>query len=203
MFEYFAGIVGRRDAFFPGYAEIISRNEHLNLSFQLYDGEKTESNQKAAASDGKQISADHAGNGSRKSDRSRGAIFIFLDQAAVEHDGGYDLDDGSRAVGSENVAVEGRLGTEYFYVPFASVKNYFFGEKGDASDAVGGRDRGVVRGKIDQEIECHVYGIKSAVKGNGFYFQKHVKYLDAFGFYGHSPVNFRLFDCRKIDRKVL
>lgn len=40
--EYFAGIISRVAAFLFGYAEIINRNKHLNVSDKLYDGEKSE-----------------------------------------------------------------------------------------------------------------------------------------------------------------
>ena len=50
MLEYLARVIGGRNTFFSGNAEIISGNKHLNSAFKLNDGEKTESDENFSSS---------------------------------------------------------------------------------------------------------------------------------------------------------
>ena len=49
-FEKLAGIVGGRGAFFFGHAEVVDRDEHLDVTSQLYHGKQPKCDQYHAAS---------------------------------------------------------------------------------------------------------------------------------------------------------
>lgn len=204
MLENLTGVIGGGDAFLAGNAEIICRNKHLNSAFKLNNGEKPKGEKNSSSVRGNEISVEKSCNRFWEIDIAIAEVALAVfGHAAAENDGRNNLNNRSRIIGGNSCAVDGDFGTEHLDVAFAAVKDNFFGKERDAGDRIGGGNRGVICGKTDFEIESHINGIKSAVERNRFHFKEHVKYFDAFGFYGKGAVDFCLLDFCKINLKIL
>ena len=203
VLKHLAGIVRGRYALFARNAEVVCRNEHLYPSFELNDGEKSEGDENFSVSAGGDSAAENFAYALRKVDFRLAAVAVAgVGEPCVKYNGRNGLNNRSRGVGGSSAVLKCIFGAENFYVPFAAVENDFLGKERDSRDGVRRGNGGVVSGKIHKEIESHNYGVKAAVKGNGFNFEENVKYFDVLRFDAESAVDFFLVAGGKIYRKV-
>lgn len=204
MLENLAGVVGGGNTFLTRNTEVIGGNKHLHLTFQLNDSEKSEGNKNSSCAGIYKVAFKKAGNGFREVYIS-GIVFTVavIRKAAVKNNRRYNLNNRSRAVGSKSRAGKRIFGTENFYVSFASVKDNLFGKEGNAGNGIRCGNRGVICGKVYKEVKGHINRIKTPVERDGFHFEEHVKYFDAFCFNAERTVDFCLFGFGKINLKIL
>lgn len=181
-----------------GYAEVINRNKHLNVSYQLNYREKTESCINRRLSAGK-IRNDRSSGTFADRLRDAANIFIAISYFSYPRRKRYRvnaLNNAARhiAVSSRcKIAVRGHIvgcaAGERPDVSVAAVKNDLFAERGNTLNLKRAAVRRHIKVEVEQEEECQVAGIKSFVKGNLFNADVCFKYLCRTQAYTYSLFN--------------
>ena len=169
--EQLARVVGRGDAFLIRDAEVIGRNQHGYVAYNLYNGKNTDGSVnnflriaaiestvqtladffRQAAATGFAAAARFA-NSRGKTDRIRNLNNCF----------GY-AQGGNRGTVA---AVFGVFGGKHFYVAVTAVKNYFFVEYAGAVNCGARRSRPHQNFQPDFKEKGHVHRVEAAVKGH-------------------------------------
>lgn len=167
--EQFTGIIRRRYTFFFGNAEIIGRNHHLHVAYDLYDGKQTDGCEYRAhlRTGGKVIAVYRLHTFGEAIARFK-ILRCALAQFGGKGNGFCNLNGCLGHVAAVLHAI-GRAGIrrEHFYVAFAAEQDDLFVEYGYAVYRGASVWLCVEHIQRNIEIKGHVYGIESAVEGDG------------------------------------
>lgn len=203
MLENLARIVCGSYTLFARNTKIVCRNKHLYTAFQLNNGEKPKGCKNSSVAGGDKVTVKKARYACRQVYFATVAAItaVVFRNAAVKHDWRNNLNNGTGSIGRSADRITG-FRVKYFYIALAAIQDYLFGEECNAGNAVCCGNGRIVCGKVYKEVESHIDGIKPSVKRNWFNLKAHIKYFDAFCFYGKRTVDFCLLCGGKIHLKI-
>lgn len=212
--EQIAGFVSGFRAVLGGNAEVIDRNQHLDIADKLNDGEDSKRYIDSLAVVGiHKASAEVVGNSLRDGIASAVAVafafaaFTRLDDAGGQHDGLGNLNLANRQVaGYRLLAVRivlAELAAEYFDIAFAAEKYYTFAEYADTAK-LGGRAVAAGEGfDLDIEEKGEIAGKVAAVERKWLDVDESRDDAGFFRAYADGAVNNHLFTLGKVYSKIL